>query len=151
VEMVTLGNRFMHPRLSGEVVAFEDRDRVKVIGENPRRHQACQAPTDDDRVLTKVMCHMNFLPSFCRCGSAPVLHEVAYAFVPLNRAKPHAVCLDQTKAALLHPEASSHSTIVACHAPPASTLERYVRRRDAVWHDFFTHKTWRRATSELPY
>src|SRR5262245_6114689 len=47
----------MHPRLGVEVVAFEDRDCGKVIGEDPRRHQACQAPTDDHRMVTKAMCH----------------------------------------------------------------------------------------------
>src|SRR5262249_51216523 len=72
VEMVALGNRFMHARLGGDVVAFEDRNCVKVIAEDPRRHQACQAPTDDDCVLPKVMCHTNLL-SFCRCVSAHVL------------------------------------------------------------------------------
>src|SRR5262249_45092277 len=51
------------------------------IDEYPRRHQACQAPTDDHRVLPKVMCHTNLL-SFCRCVSTHVLPASVSATVP---------------------------------------------------------------------
>ena len=38
VEMIALGNRFMNPRLSVDVVPFEDGDSVKVISKHPRGH-----------------------------------------------------------------------------------------------------------------
>ena len=47
----------MQPWLRCDVVLFENGDRVKVIGEHPRGHQARQAATDNDSVLTEAMSH----------------------------------------------------------------------------------------------
>src|SRR5262249_103726 len=82
VEMVALGNRFMHPRLGVDDVAFQDCDRVKGVGEDPGRHQSWQGPPDDHRMLTKVMCHTNLL-SVCRCGSVYVLQASVSAHGPM--------------------------------------------------------------------
>jgi hypothetical protein len=45
-----------------DVVPFEDGDGVKVIGEHPRGHQASQAATDHNRVLTEAMFHHTLHP-----------------------------------------------------------------------------------------
>lgn len=55
--MVALGNRLMQRWPVFDVVSFEDRDSVEMISEQPRCHQSCEAPTDDDGLLAEVIRH----------------------------------------------------------------------------------------------
>ena len=58
VEMVALRNGLMQRGPIVDVVAFENGNPVKVVGEHPCRHQSCQTSADDDRLLPKVIRHV---------------------------------------------------------------------------------------------
>jgi hypothetical protein len=55
--MSALRDGLMQPRLTVDMVPFEDGNRLEVIRENTGGHQPCEAPADDDRLLAEVVRH----------------------------------------------------------------------------------------------